>query len=72
MKRARVFMSNKTQVVRLPEGVAFPEGVEEVEIVAIGTSRVITPVGQSWDAWFAREGVSGDFMAIRVQPSEQA
>ena len=71
MIRTRVFLSNKTQAVRLPKAVALPEGVEEVEIVAIGKSRVITPVGQSWDAWFAGKGVSGDFMTKRDQPSEQ-
>lgn len=70
MIRTRVFLSNKTQAVRLPKAVALPEGVEEVEIIAIGKSRVITPVGQSWDAWFAGEGVSGDFMTKRDQPAE--
>ena len=70
MIRTRVFLSNKTQAVRLPKAVALPEGVEEVEIVAMGKSRVITPVGQSWDVWFSGKGVSGDFMTKRDQPSE--
>ena len=71
MIRTKVFLSNKTQAVRLPKAVALPEGVEEVEIVAIGKSRIITPVGLSWDAWFAGEGVGGDFITKRDQPSEQ-
>jgi antitoxin VapB len=67
--RTRVFLSNKTQAVRLPKAVSLSDGVEEVEIVAVGDSRVITPVGQSWDAWFAGAGVSSDFMGERDQPA---
>ena len=69
--RTKLFLSNKTQAVRLPKAVSLPEGVEEVEIVAVGRSRIITPVGCSWDAWFAGEGVSDDFMSDRDQPDHQ-
>lgn len=40
-----LFKSNQTQAVRLPKNVAFPDGVREVEIVVVGNSRVISPVG---------------------------
>jgi antitoxin VapB len=33
--------TNRSQAVRLPEAVAFPEGVREVDILKIGRSRVI-------------------------------
>jgi antitoxin VapB len=69
--RTRIFLSNKTQAVRLPKAVSMPHGVDEVEIVAIGNTRVITPAGQCWDAWFAGGGASDDFMADREQPVEQ-
>ena len=32
----RVFLTNKTQAVRLPRDVAFPAGVDEVEVLVIG------------------------------------
>lgn len=48
-----LFKSNQTQAVRLPKDVAFPEGVREVEIIKIGNSRVISPVGSRWDAFFS-------------------
>jgi antitoxin VapB len=69
MARSTVFKTNKTQAVRLPKAVAFPEGVHEVEIVVTGQSRVITPVGHRWDDFFASgPHVSDDFMRERIQP----
>ncbi len=59
---------NEMQVVRLPADVAFPEDVHEVEIIKVGNSRVISPVGHRWDAFFGREtGVSDDFLLERDQ-----
>ncbi len=69
--RTKVFMSNRSQAVRLPKSVALPEGVKDVVIVAIDNRRIITPAGESWDDWFDRGGVSDDFMPIREQPQDQ-
>lgn len=66
-----VFKSNKSQAVRLPKTVAFPESVKHVDVVAIGNKRIVTPSGQSWDDWFAGPGVSDDFMTTRKQPEDQ-
>jgi antitoxin VapB len=66
-----VFKSNRSQAVRLPKAVAFPEFIKNVEITSIGNKRVITPVGQSWDEWFDASGVSSDFMEDRQQPEDQ-
>lgn len=67
----KVFKSNRSQAVRLPKAVAFPESVKEVEITAVGNRRIITPAGQSWDDWFDAPGVSSDFMTDRQQPEDQ-
>jgi antitoxin VapB len=69
--QTKVFKSNRSQAVRLPKAIAFPESIKEVEITAIGNRRIITPVGQSWDEWFAASGVSPDFMEKRDQPEDQ-
>ena len=69
--QTRLFKSNRSQAVRLPKMVAFPDSVKDVEIIAIGNRRIIMPVGQSWDDWFDAQGVSSDFMAERLQPSDQ-
>ena len=63
-----IFKNNQTQAVRLPKDVAFPDDVREVEITVVGNSRVISPVGHRWDAYFARGSkVSDDFMRERDQ-----
>ncbi|POV82455.1 AbrB/MazE/SpoVT family DNA-binding domain-containing protein, partial [Aeromonas sp. ASNIH8] len=52
----------------LPEAVALPDEVTHVEIVVVGRTRIITPVGESWDRWFDEPCMSADFMAEREQP----
>lgn len=69
--KTTIFKSNQSQAVRLPKAVALPEDIKSVEIVAIGTTRIITPQGKSWDEWFDAHGVSDDFMEQRDQPEDQ-
>lgn len=66
----KVFKSNKSQAVRLPKAVELPESVREVDIVAIGSKRIITPAGNIWDDWFDSPGASDDFMSERKQPAD--
>ncbi|ANC42862.1 antitoxin [Hafnia alvei] len=66
-----VFLSNRSQAVRLPKAVALPEDVKRVEIIAIGRTRLITPAGESWDSWFEGNSVTDDFMSEREQPEMQ-
>ncbi|MVT06127.1 AbrB/MazE/SpoVT family DNA-binding domain-containing protein [Enterobacter sp. 10-1] len=66
-----VFLSNRSQAVRLPKAVALPDDVKHVEIVAVGRTRIISPAGESWDAWFDGETVTTDFMSAREQPEAQ-
>jgi antitoxin VapB len=72
MARSTVFVSNRSQAVRLPKAVAFPEGVHQVEVIRLGNSRLITPVGRRWDEFFTNgPQVSEEFMSERDQPSAQ-
>ena len=72
MTRSTVFTSNRSQAVRLPKAVAFPEEVHQVEIIRLGNSRLITPVGRRWDEFFVNgPRVSEDFMNERDQPPLQ-
>ena len=52
MTRSTVFTSNRSQAVRLPKAVAFPADVRQVEIIKLGQSRLISPVGKRWDDLF--------------------
>jgi antitoxin VapB len=71
MTRSTVFMTNRGQAVRLPKAMALPEGMRQVEITKIGNSRIISPAGESWDAFFAGSPVSDDFMVERDQRETQ-
>ncbi|WP_395338401.1 type II toxin-antitoxin system VapB family antitoxin [Ningiella sp. W23] len=71
MVQTRVFKSNKSQAVRLPKAVEMPENIKDVDVVAVGNTRIISPAGTAWDEWFEGEGVSTDFMESRLQPAPQ-
>jgi antitoxin VapB len=52
-----VFKSNRSQAVRIPKEMAFPDGVKRVVIRKVGKSRVITPVDALWDDFFDKPGI---------------
>jgi len=71
VEQGAVFQSNRSQAIRLPKAVALPENVKRVDVVVLGRTRILAPVGESWDSWFDAEGVTSDFMAQREQPADQ-
>lgn len=71
MERASVFKNNTSQAVRLPRSVAFPDTIKQVDVVALGRSRLLTPAGEVWDSWFEAETASDDFMGTREQPAPE-
>ena len=68
MTRTTLFQSNRSQAVRLPKDVAFPEGVKDVAILREGARRVIVPTAAVWDDFFAAAGVD---LPERNQPPMQ-
>ena len=70
-EQGAVFLSNRSQAVRLPKAVALPDDVIRVDIVAVGRARIITPAGESWDSWFDGQAATADFMSAREQPAPQ-
>jgi antitoxin VapB len=68
----KLFLSNRSQAVRIPADLRLPESVKEVEVRACGQERIIAPVGCSWDSFFLDgPGVSDDFLSERAD-QEQA
>ena len=63
-----VFMSNRSQAVRLAKDVAFPPGVRHVRVLRDGPRRVIVPVDSAWDDFFAAPGTD---LGERSQPAAQ-
>ena len=73
MTRSTVFTTNRSQAVRLPKPVAFPDDVHQVEIMNLGHGRLISPVGRRWDDVFLNgPRASEDFMSERTDlPAEE-
>ena len=68
---ATLFLNNKSQAIRLPKSVAFPSDTRQVTIVALGQTRIVTPVGHVWDAWFAQPADADAALGQREQPEMQ-
>lgn len=68
MTRTNLFQSNRSQAVRLPKDVAFPQGVKQVAILVDGARRVIVPATAIWDDFFAAPGID---IPNRAQPEPQ-
>jgi antitoxin VapB len=66
--RASLFKSNRSQALRLPKDLAFPEGVKQVAIRKVGKARVILPADAAWDDFFDDAGVD---LGERGQPEVQ-
>jgi antitoxin VapB len=49
---AKLFLSNRSQVVRIPAHLRFPDSVKDVEVRACGQERIIAPLGCRWDSCF--------------------
>lgn len=72
MVNATVFENNKTQAVRLPVSVRFPDSVKRVVVRAVGKERIISPIENTWDSFFlsSEAPVSDDFLDERAEQTE--
>jgi antitoxin VapB len=70
MTQSTVFKNNKTQAVRLPKALAFPDHVKKVNIVQQGDSLVITPIAASWEEFMRSAGIGDDFGRLPQPPMQ--
>jgi len=68
LTQTTLFLSNRSQAVRLPKAVAFGSTVREVAILIDGPRRVIVPADAAWDDFF---DVPGTDLGEREQPAAQ-
>jgi antitoxin VapB len=71
MTQSRIHKSKNMQTLRLPKGVAFPDHVTHVTITRRGNARIITPVGDTWEDFFASPPIDSDFLKGGKRPSPQ-
>jgi antitoxin VapB len=70
MTQSTVFKTNKTQAVRLPKALAFPDHVKKVKITPHGNGLLIEPIKDSWEDFMKSAGIGDDFERL-PQPSVQ-
>jgi antitoxin VapB len=67
MAISTVFYNNRTQAVRLPAEMRFPDSVKKVEVRVAGQERIIAPAESAWDSFFiGATSATEDFMAQRA------
>ena len=57
MTRTKLFRSNRSQAVRCPRSLAFPDSDKKVSIVREGKRLVIAPPNAVWDDFFDSPGI---------------
>jgi len=76
MPISTVFTNNRSQAVRLPAELRLPDSVKKVNIRAMGSERIISPIGQTWDSFFLGPPMfTDDFLEERdgqEQPEREA
>ena len=71
MTISSVFYNNRTQAVRLPAEMRFPDSVKRVEVRVAGQERIIAPAESAWDSFFlGGMAVSADFMVERASQTQ--
>lgn len=59
-RSGKLFKSNRSQAVRIPKDLAFPDSIKDVIIRRNGNQLIISPKDTFWDDFFA-EGPNPDF-----------
>ncbi|MCM8613112.1 type II toxin-antitoxin system VapB family antitoxin [Accumulibacter sp.] len=73
MPASTVFTNNRTQAVRLPAELRFPDSIKKVDVRAVGLERIIAPAEAAWDSFFLGEKtVSDDFLPERAAQEQPA
>ena len=68
LTRTTLFLSNRSQAVRLPKAVAFDSTLKDVGIIPDGARRIIAPADATWDDFFTAPGTD---LPERIQPAMQ-
>lgn len=70
MTQSTVFKTNKTQAVRIPKAMAFPDHVKKVNVIPQGDGLLIVPVKFTWEDFMNGPRLDEDFERL-PQPEMQ-
>ena len=67
MAHGSIFTNNRSQAVRLPAEMRFPDTIKKVHVRAVGKDRILSPIENTWDSLFmSDQKVTDDFMTERA------
>ena len=67
MAHGSIFINNRSQAVRLPAEMRFPNNIKKVNVRAVGKDRIISPSENTWDSFFMSvQSVTDDFLTERA------
>lgn len=55
--KAAVFKSNRSQAVRIPKALAFPDDVKELRVIKEGRTLLLVPADHVWTDFLAEPGI---------------
>lgn len=71
MSTSTVFANNRSQAVRLPADMRFPDFVKKLKVRVVGLERIIAPAESAWDSFFlGGQTFSDDFMTERANQQQ--
>jgi antitoxin VapB len=70
-RKGKLFKSNRSQAVRIPKDLAFPDDVKDIVIRRLGDSIMITPEDKLWDDFFAKLPIDDSFVAPEDLPPQE-
>ncbi len=70
MTQSTIFKNNKTQAVRLPKAMAFPDSVKKVTITQQGEGLLILPIKGTWEEFLSSPGIGEDFERLPQPPMQ--
>lgn len=56
-RTAALFKSNRSQAVRIPKDMEFPDDLKKVVVRKVGKSIILTPKDALWDDFFDEPGL---------------
>jgi antitoxin VapB len=68
LRESALFRSNRSQAVRIPKDMEFPDDLKKVVVRKVGKSIILTPIDALWDDFFDQPGID---LGPRDQPMPQ-
>ncbi len=62
-REAALFRSNRSQAVRIPKDLEFPDDLKKVMVRRIGKAIMLVPKGAEWDIFLSMLPADDDFLA---------